>query len=181
MKAGSAKGIVLRTIFFISGNRMAQLLHVHADLVFSAGFEFNLQQGELFVALQYFVMGYGLVALSGNFGGVHDQHLVLLQKGSYGSLVIFDNSLNNSNVGTSDYGFLPLFLHDLLYFLTFCEHHHTRSVAVEPMNHENAVGRIFFFDMGAEDGIGGQQFLLGSSDGEHSCLLVDDHQIGIFK
>ena len=48
-------------------------------------------------------------ALSGNFGGIHDQHFVLFQKRADGSLIILDNSFNNGNVGASDHDPIVVF------------------------------------------------------------------------
>ena len=58
MKAKPAKGIGLRFVFFVSGDRMPQLFQMDTDLVFPSGVDIYLEQRIVGRLFEHPVMGH---------------------------------------------------------------------------------------------------------------------------
>ena len=76
VQGDTADGIAARAVFFITHDRMPEILHMHTDLVFPACLEIDLEQAEPVVPAYFPVVGDGLFARLGIGRGVHPKALV---------------------------------------------------------------------------------------------------------
>ena len=61
----------LGAVFAVAHNGVAQVLHVHAYLVFATGVEFHLHQCHAAAATNHLIVGDGELALVGIVGGIY--------------------------------------------------------------------------------------------------------------
>ncbi len=72
---------------------------MHPNLVFSTGFQIDLQQRKLIIAFNFLIVGNGLLTMLRVLRRVDNEGLALFQPGRDGPLFLFHLTLNDTNIG----------------------------------------------------------------------------------
>ncbi|MNC30007.1 hypothetical protein D3C75_782760 [compost metagenome] len=179
MQPEPADSFCLRTILLVSDNRMSDIGHMHADLIFAPGFQVHLQQREVTVALKELIVGHGVQAVSFMGTGIHFERRGFLQPGADCAFGFFDNTFHQCHIGAFLHCFFPGVLQRLLQLFAFGKHHYAGSVPVQSVHHKDTVVRVALADMLHQLAVGGKLVVFAGGDGQQSGFLLNDNQIFI--
>ena len=143
----------LSSVFPVAGDRMSDVFHVGADLVFTSGFQFEFHERVAGPLLHDPVAGdsRGAFAVGRH---VHLELAVFLERSFDTPFLSGYSALHNGHVGAFADDALPVFLKRFLNRFAFGEEHQSGSLAVEAVDDEDHGAGIVPFHMATEDMVG---------------------------
>ena len=171
----------MAAILAVTADGVAQVVHVHPDLVFAPGLYFKLNHCKSFTLLDESIAGYSKSPYLLVVGRVHLKCFGILGKEALdGTLGLWNVALDHSNVLALDKHVVPIADEDVARLLGASEEHKARGVTVETV-HNVDVGfwaessRIFLDDI-ENCVVAG----LACSCREHPIALVDNNDVVVF-
>ncbi|MNC76138.1 hypothetical protein D3C75_1277960 [compost metagenome] len=94
MKSEPAYRLRFRAVFLVTGDRMADIGHMHADLILASRLQMHLQQREMAVGLNELIMGHGMQTVTFMRAGIHFECRGFLQPGADRSFRLLDRTFH---------------------------------------------------------------------------------------
>lgn len=174
VKGDAVDGAGMAAILAVSAHGVAQVVHVHTDLVLAASLYLQFYHGEAASLLDDAVACYGEPPEFLVVGGIHLKGVGVLGEETFdGAFFLLHFAFNNGNVASVDDHVVPVADELVACLLGACEEHKSRGVAVEAV-HDIHVGlvaksaRIFlhYIIYGIVAGFAG-------GCGEHAIAFID--------
>ena len=162
---------------------MSDVTQMDADLMGSAGFDFNLNQGVFFESFQYFIMG----DCFSRFLIFQDSHFLAVdwvssQPRFDDAFIIFHHAVNQGDISFFDRPMLELFYERKIGGVLFCGHEQARRVFVEAVDDTRAEWRAEGGEPAMiKQGVNQCPAIIprrGMDD--HVFRFIDDHNVVIF-
>ncbi len=181
MEADSADGVGLCAVLEVADHGMADVLHVHTDLVLSACLQTKLNQRTVVGALKGAEVGDGESAALGLDGrGVGHEALVVVEPRADGAAVALHAALDDGLVAAVEDEVLPVVDERFLHIAPLGKEHQSRGVAVETVDGVRGDGTLSAAQVFVEDALDGVFAAIERCIGEDARGLIDDQQEGIF-
>ena len=176
----ATKRITVRSILTVTGNAMADVLHVHTYLILTAGFQLQFHQRIIAVGSQHLITGKGILAVFLIIGRINVESCIFFEIRCHLSFRRFWFALDHGHIAPIEHHIVPRTLHFFLYALTLGKHHQSRSVTIETMQYKNAIGRIVLAHIIAKYMVGRIGFYTVGRNGQQTITFIDNYKEVVF-
>ena len=175
-------------ILLVAHDGVAQVFHVHTDLVLASRLQQHFHQADAFRGGQRVIVCDGFLAAVVRGAAVGDEGLVVLQPAAHGAAFLLHLSAHHGHVSAVKDDAVPVLLQNALRLLCLGIHHQSAGLAVQAVHHMCRAFEVALLEVLVQDGLHAvlsrcrchaQDALAFFNDDDVLVLIDDFHKLAV--